>query len=1245
VKLFTHKMKTVNRDAVLAMILTKMNIKPQERPPMEVPPEIAEDEGPLIKERRPHEFSMDLNDLKPYLSARSNLEVEVGFGTFSGDGAFFPGLMGSFTFGQVMAKLTSDSRSFQVIHSKTLVEIDSHKIRKITNMETGRQLIQEKIRHKFIQPYDDQVFGFRISVSAENKHADPGYSFEPVMIRKRTRTEFLSSSTKSPFYGFKLDLTIVEEHDLVKDVKRLKYELELERVSRTAEHHIISPQQFFNAIRATLLLINAIDVSIPDSIITLQERQNVIDNFNERFVDEMEKKSKEGYKVAIGDYSLYRGFENKPRGLKPYNLTWYPMDFFVTVKLDGVRSFLFFDISGYCYIVVPPKGLFVFYKHSGKFTHTILDGEFVENKFIAFDILFMKGDDIRDIPFIERYHKMQEIFTLTINGDPLSKKGSNSLIAGGCEIDNVYLKRYHGVNKPDQTLRAPTGNDLYDVMPRILKEYKKFSDISDGIIFQRASTKYYNDVTFKWKPASLTTIDFYVEVKSLQEKEVFGEENEEEIILEDVFDEGEEPEEVKGGPVKGVKDEANYEIFLYIMDREQRKLFKGNARYPFAGSMFSDTDELDGEPINGRIVEFRWTDKGFQAIRFRDDRSAPNGLKPAEDTWMNIHEPMSEDTLLGKSLVAARSYLNHEIKERLIMRYARGVNLVDIGSGRGGDINKWNKAEVKHVTAVEPDRENEKILQERLSREKLKFGITVENTTFQKMTPESADLVTAFFCLNYVPESIATLSGFMKMIGKINPAMFIGVVMDGDRLYELTKEQLQTTAYEIERPKERKAVGSKVYIDLKDPDSMVKNQTEYLFEYDTFAGLMDKKGYVAETFFASELKNKLENRRFDGAYEVLPDISKRFVSLMRVMIFRRKDLVTPGVMTFKSQVIISLKKKDITYNDDGSIEFNLDDVKIKPGERTRIEIGKDPLLSLYLDWVEERQRYELFRDIDNGETYEDTDNAIKARRDGNNFFVSYIKLKKVGVDEAPPKVPEEMRSPKKRESTPKKSLEETMATLSISETPSRRSQSKEKSPEKEEKEVKESEKKKSSKKKCDIKFYDEDKKWGEFSNFYGKKQDKTFTLEIDGKEWKTTEHYFQAMKFGVDDKASLKYMEVIREANTPNIAKILANQKVEKGRYKWRNDLNKTIEKYLKKDVTIRDNWEEVKEKIMRKANKAKFSQNEKLKKLLLETGDCTLIEDSPTDEVWGIGKDGTGENKLGKILMRLRDEFRKAAE
>lgn len=70
--------------------------------------------------------------------------------------------------------------------------------------------------------------------------------------------------------------------------------------------------------------------------------------------------------------------------------------------------------------------------------------------------------------------------------------------------------------------------------------------------------------------------------------------------------------------------------------------------------------------------------------------------------------------------------------------------------------------------------------------------------------------------------------------------------------------------------------------------------------------------------------------------------------------------------------------------------------------------------------------------------------------------------------------------------------------------------------------------------------------------------------------------------------------------------------------------------------------------KIVKEASYAKFSQDERLKKQILETGNKTLVEASPKDKIWGIGlapddpnaRDRSkwqGTNLLGVALMDAR--------
>ena len=68
--------------------------------------------------------------------------------------------------------------------------------------------------------------------------------------------------------------------------------------------------------------------------------------------------------------------------------------------------------------------------------------------------------------------------------------------------------------------------------------------------------------------------------------------------------------------------------------------------------------------------------------------------------------------------------------------------------------------------------------------------------------------------------------------------------------------------------------------------------------------------------------------------------------------------------------------------------------------------------------------------------------------------------------------------------------------------------------------------------------------------------------------------------------------------------------------------------------------WSDISYNFMLSANIAKYQQNEELKNKLLNTGNAYLYEDSPFDSLWGVGKDGSGKNLLGKVLMEVRAYF-----
>jgi len=80
--------------------------------------------------------------------------------------------------------------------------------------------------------------------------------------------------------------------------------------------------------------------------------------------------------------------------------------------------------------------------------------------------------------------------------------------------------------------------------------------------------------------------------------------------------------------------------------------------------------------------------------------------------------------------------------------------------------------------------------------------------------------------------------------------------------------------------------------------------------------------------------------------------------------------------------------------------------------------------------------------------------------------------------------------------------------------------------------------------------------------------------------------------------------------------------------------------KFMGRRIKLRANWEEVKTDIMYEICLAKFTQNKDLKEKLLATGDKHLEEGNTWgDKIWGT-VNGIGENRLGKILMQIRDEL-----
>lgn len=156
-----------------------------------------------------------------------------------------------------------------------------------------------------------------------------------------------------------------------------------------------------------------------------------------------------------------------------------------------------------------------------------------------------------------------------------------------------------------------------------------------------------------------------------------------------------------------------------------------------------------------------------------------------------------------------------------------------------------------------------------------------------------------------------------------------------------------------------------------------------------------------------------------------------------------------------------------------------------------------------------------------------------------------------------------------------------------------------------------------------ILFFGRDKKsFGFLSHFH------PAPFVVDGEAWSTIEHFYQSRK-----SLDPAYRLAIRACETPGQAKKMGTPrkpgKMDRGAW------------FDGEARAPRADWEAVKLDVMREAELAKYGQNPDLLALLLATGDAEIVEDSPNDFFWGCGRDSSGANWAGRILMETRAKLR----
>jgi hypothetical protein len=288
---------------------------------------------------------------------------------------------------------------------------------------------------------------------------------------------------------------------------------------------------------------------------------------------------------------------------------------------------------------------------------------------------------------------------------------------------------------------------------------------------------------------------------------------------------------------------------------------EGRNIVPFKGQPFKPQTDIEIVPQlqnspDGTVCEFRYIrssseERGkFIFVRFRDDKSHPNPQDVALDVWEDIHFPIDELAIRGQKFSLSFRY-HGRVKWDLFNAVGKALKqspvkvLLDIGSGKGGDIDKWIANGFTHVFCVEPNKKNREELLRRIKpHENIIKCHTIPTVgqdyleIIKQITKESptgfVDAISCMLSLSFFfdnPESTNAIGHLVNNL-LVKGGYFLALSIDGRYVIEyfsnpanflivngIYQSNMKAIDFQLHPP-------NTIYIDI--PNSIVIRQTEYL---------------------------------------------------------------------------------------------------------------------------------------------------------------------------------------------------------------------------------------------------------------------------------------------------------------------------------------------------------------------------------------------------------------------------------
>lgn len=711
---------------------------------------------------------------------------------------------------------------------------------------------------------------------------------EPDNYRIKHRWSFAPDIKKgqiidNPFMYFRIDLTHVtgwtKETVGPPDQRTINkkpvntFEIELELIANPNDYkksNIGIDKIILKAILEITKLIQ--DSNYP---MTSQEIYSLITEFNNYFKPEIrkleEKKSRQANRPWT--FSKFKFFNplNKPVNVKINNLI-NEKDLWVTDKADGSRKLLYINQKA-GYLIYPPNDISKFLVNGkdvretqllvysgGTNSSSILDGELVvtnngNKEFLVFDILYDRGENLMELPFEERFLHLRKLLE---NSFPIKLK--------------TFFNQSSIPNRIKNTIKT---------IPN-----KNWSN--DGLILNKSNANYSSNFSvFKWKPSDKMSIDFYIKSSDVPGKFVLYVKDGNKLVAFEGTDKF-PVLPIYLGPIKLEPDqigEFRYVNEKWIFDRYRRDRDEPNNKST-ALSVWQDINKpLELETITGTNLILM--------------RKYHNDIK--RDMYKNIVTNKIIDIGSGRF-----GDLN-KITNKTIYAIEPNKSNIEKGIERLLDQNFKKIGENKYT------KNDTQIISINLFGQDPKLPLLVGKS----------DAIVAFNSLTFFFKSENDLNSLLINIDKIlsKNGLFIGIVMDADKLltmldpeyklrYKLSKTQdyfdidnylfrqepLTFTNKEFKltsdsnnekitelvnklkiKPKNEiiteswkillnkfnlsNNFGNEILIDLYDSDAIVKNQVEWLVNFDFLTEKLSTIGLeLIETKFLDNNINLSESQ-------------------------------------------------------------------------------------------------------------------------------------------------------------------------------------------------------------------------------------------------------------------------------------------------------------------------------------------------------------------------------------------------